>query len=759
MKASHTPILVKQRQALTTEAGSSNDDTDQENTSAPITNEQHGIISGRTGEEPSAKLLGQDSGIVTDTKHQYQEPVDTKITMAVTPGIRPTAPPVEEIDTVIEDINELEDKVSSQVSLIQSRKVYFKEKKESERSKIIALFSNILDMLADKEAGLLSKLDENYNTVEETLDKLLIALDDMNDNIKTEAIVAAGVKAENSRFKDVTLADIQPLLYDFKASVDKWDEEIKELLRSDNILKIKVNDEVIDKINRLDYIRIPEKKNIFELKNNKSDVTGSNGEESVDKVETKSTSESNSECSTEEVERGIIDNAEEAEKDKLESGITEKSTLRFDSKIRQVPYELFRPPPTAPPLGETQMEPNPPPYWYAVSSAGREVSDQFRFPTQRSYSHDWVPTHPEVATCSNHPSDEMASVEGVHIGDRVLPHPEITTSNYTSNEMVFIHSFHIKSQHDTRAIKSAALIWNLDKICVADRANSKIKFFTPSGDIYTAMNLGNCEIYDMAFIEKFGDEHRYVVTVPKAKILIIISVSNEKPPQIVEKLDILRGYTSIAKGPIHSTFVGAAALPSSGEPRVDILNIQGQVIRSFKRVSAYTNFTYPKCVAVYKHVIVVADWKLNCVVILYDDGSAIPIYNGTTLFPLKEPNSLTMDHFGNIMIVDGKTGNIHVVDLQCRPLEIIKCPRGDSIPKLIAFDVNSCQLAAVRLSGDIAIYDFKGGYQTNSHNEMITSAVIGHEIPQQGMLPRTVANTAYIWPRQAYFGPSRNMTS
>lgn len=184
-------------------------------------------------------------------------------------AVAPSAPPVEEIDTIIADYKTQKNKVMEQHSVIESKKDLMRQRKENERTKIISVFSNILDILADKEASLLCKLDEKYRHQEDKLEELLTSTEDAIDSINTETIIAENVKTGDSHFQDVSVADIIPLLSDIKAGV----EERAETLQNDEreMAEIELNDEAYGIIESLVYVTIPGIENADENENNEDE--------------------------------------------------------------------------------------------------------------------------------------------------------------------------------------------------------------------------------------------------------------------------------------------------------------------------------------------------------------------------------------------------------------------------------------------------------------------------------------------------------
>lgn len=691
-----------------------------------------GLVWEKSKTKPSKQILETHFSVTDDTENASEGAVaNANISPEADTANQATGLPLEELDTIIEGYKTQKNIVEEQHALIQLRKEALMQRKENERTKIISLFSNILDILADKEASLLCKLDVQYRSHEDQLEELLVAAEDAVESINTEKNVAENLKAGDRHFIDITLDDIRPLLNDIKTGVDERNAILREASVLDDMPSIEINEEAASVINGLTYVRIPHRENSDDEEHDSEggadEYDAVEDTDSVEVIESENTeSQSGSDLQSVHLESGS---------NTRESNVAENVDSRTVSAISTSQIDAGHPSPSAPPQPQTE-EPPPPPYWQAIGLSGPdEAAGLPRSLSPVSASSDHVPHYSEVPQ-----------------------YLDSSSGRQQSNELIFFHNFHVKRQYDSRMPKPVALKWNKERICIADRGNSKIKVYTSSGRIIAEMYLGGCEIHDMAFLEADGDDQKYVVTIPRGKTLMFIIISTQQPSRLHYKMKLSCGYSSIAKGPSGNTLVCANALPTYGEPRIDIVNSQGNVIRSFRSTCSFVSFAYPRCIEVFDQYIIVADWKLNLVVVLHEDGDAVAQYGGTPNYPLKDPCSLTLDHFGNIMVVDGKTGNIHVIDLLCRPLEIIKCPRGH-VAKLISFDLDSHQrLATYRQSGDIAVYDFKDGYHTTPQNLDSRGYGIRHMnqpdyngvLPLvEGMLPSTIASIPVGRQRQA----------
>lgn len=375
--------------------------------------------------------------------------------------------------------------------------------------------------------------------------------------------------------------------------------------------------------------------------------------------------------------------------------------------------------PSAPPLSVEDKPENPPPYWQAI---GLECPEH----EQEGASAPVIPNYEEVG----------------HFRNR-LP----------VNKLDLWHSFPIRRQYDSRAPLPASLTWNGDKICLADRANQKIKFFLPSGFQLSQVLLAGNEIYDVAFLEEFNKEARYLVTCPRTKTFFIISCNENGRTDIVRKFKSPFQYGCVCRGTVEQTLIGGDSNDRYGSASVDIFNFNGQVIKSFKLSPGNLGLQYPKAVEVYGHFIIIMDWKLRSVMVFCHNGDVVGEYRGTPASPLCNPIDMTIDHCGNIMILDGEMSSIHVIDLDCNPVEVIKIPKvfsGRTSARLISFDKETKKLAIARSNGDVVIFEFRNGYDGLPQRRLGFQGMgdLQPQSPRQpetlplveGMLPSTIEN-------------------
>ena len=613
-------------------------------------------------------------------------------------NVIPTAPPVDELDTVIVDYTEQTNALREQLALIQSRKEYIEQNKESERKKVTEFFTIILEVLAGKETQILKQLEEGYKNEERKLKSLLTSVEVGLATIKTEMVVAANVKTKDGHSRTGPIKEMKLILSDIKA---KYEERKQELGKQD-VDTVKVNQAAVDTVSELTYVTltdIADETDTHATTETDRDEQGSGREisdttnRSLSGGEGREISDTTnrplSRAEGREISDTTIRPLSGAESlNVMQQNVVNNNAVGFvdipsnsGAVISELPnYCIFtgnlltadvRPCPSAP---VEPPEPPPPSYIEAIGLGSPET----RNATPRAVSID--PTSRSVSSS----------------------YTPIRRSN--QRHVFCLQNISLSEQNDAKLPKPVAIIWKFGKVYVADKANGAIKLCTPADGVLPEKHWADFEMYDIAVLETTIDGLRIVISSPRSLRFITVDGHNSRDVK-VRQVELREGYTSVAKGPSNNTIVGANALPNIGNPRVDIVDLSGQVVKSFAKTPSRQKFAYPRCVEVFSDKIIVADWKLNLVAVLHEDGHDIGQYSGTRLHPLKEPISLTLDHVGNPMVLSGRTGNVHVMDLQCRPLEIIKFPAGESVPMLIAYDKDTHRIAGVRPSGVIAIYD------------------------------------------------------
>ncbi|XP_060603582.1 uncharacterized protein LOC132756512 [Ruditapes philippinarum] len=294
-----------------------------------------------------------------------------------------------------------------------------------------------------------------------------------------------------------------------------------------------------------------------------------------------------------------------------------------------------------------------------------------------------------------------------------LPQP-VDDDNLPDNKLQHLNSFSLLRQGDEHKLSLAAMTWNRGKICVADRANTKMRFFQPTGEMMTETVFDCSELRDMTFLDETHGETRYVLTSPRCKSVMVIGIDGENNVRIIHKLESPHRYSYVCRSPRPGTLLGAKVVSKSNKSVVNMFTFAGNILLTISKTPSYNQLQCVKALDVFGSNIIVLDGKINAVFVYKDDGRTVGEYRGTPEEPLVNPTDVSLDTKGNALILNGERSNIHVMNLQCNLIEIIKIP-GSNIGKmpsrkLIAFDIESQRLAVARSNGEIAIFTFKGGY-------------------------------------------------
>lgn len=600
--------------------------------------------------------------------------------------------------------HELKQKLFEQKGKFINEKEKLEHEEELCAKQVSELFKNLRDILAVKEQEVMEKIDTEFNKKFEKVSDVISLIDSKTSDLNF--IDSAGAYIDGTALHSIESGiehrdDLHFSARDFDINEDVIDI-VKSLVFGDFVGADSDSDSGED----TEADAVPDGA-VARGRNSRSSVRVSTDlqHEDFDEESETPTNDPAALRMSGARDRDFSDDADTNSSDVFES---ESAEARVDDRGSVAA--------SAPPLSGEEKSDDPPPYWQAIGL-----------------------NHPEQSTAT------MPEIPGYHeIEHSIVAMP--------SNELELWHSFPIRRQYDRRTPLPAALVWNGEKICLADRANQRIKFFLPNGQIMTEMFLAGHEIYDVAFLEERNREARYLVTCPRMKTLIIISLNWNGQASIVRKFYSPYQYGCVSRGTVEQTLIGGDSNDRMGSASVDIFNFMGNVIKSFKFSPNYEGLMYPRSVEVYENFVIIMDWKLRAVMVFRHKGEAVGQYKGTPASPLVNPVDFTLDQFGNILTLDSELSNIHVIDLDCNPIEVIKIPRlfsDTAAPKLISFDTESKRLALARSNGDIAIFEFKNGYeglpQRRQGHIPVTSDPMSPRQPAvlplvEGMLPSTIEN-------------------
>ena len=625
---------------------------------------------------------------------------------------------------LITEISQLNIKIHEQAEELQTKRLSAVDSKTKAKEEVANVFSELRHLLETKEKEALDEIDKRSDNIG------LPLLDSSVGRIRNdESLVSSLLDNDGKHLNIADPHDVEKSIADLKKEVIKTDQ----ILDAEYNLNIVINDDIKDFFHQWKCISDHPEASLSASSAFDENVVDSEAEhipqlenerESREITETVECEET---CSngiqeeyTLEVERiPGCDDSENQEVGVDDGGATANSLTETNIQ------------PSAPPLQpsrEDQEEEDPPPYWQAVGLSGpQEVVRPSNVPdlNTRTYQ-DLAPRYHDVSPSA----------------------PENPATSKPSNSLEYWHSFPSKRTFDYRSTLPVALSWDFNRICLGDRGNRKVKFFNSSGELLSEM-LFNGEIHDVSFLEMYNNESRYIVSFPKVFTFCIISIRPDNSTKLVRSITQRhkKPYNCICRGPKDQTLVGGCGVYYLEPPSVDIITFDGVIKRTFKFTPDFVPFAYPKSVVVFSQFIIISDWKLNVVCVFSEDGSPLGQYTGAPSHPLSDPSDLTLDQFGNVMILDGQLPNIHVIDLKCSPIEVIKIPHGsaeNSSTKLLAFDTQTKKLATIKSNGQLAIYDFHLGYESVRQGEIPAPEAPRREpvvLPLvEGMLPSTIEN-------------------
>ena len=265
-----------------------------------------------------------------------------------------------------------------------------------------------------------------------------------------------------------------------------------------------------------------------------------------------------------------------------------------------------------------------------------------------------------------------------------------------------------------------SIVWKNGKIVATDKSNKKLKFFTEDGQFLHDIIFSNAEPYCVASVDNVVEINdgveKFCVTFPKVKYLYFVcyeSQVKDKPPTIWFYLQTQVGYSGVSAGIVKNQIL-CTVVCNSGDPRVDIVDFQGNVLKTVgidclgsRRRSI---FNFPRYILTNSNAIIVSDYKMNEVSFLDYNGVVLGQYRGVRGHPLVNPYDITVDGEGNVYVMDGKTGDVHVTDARFKTISIIRCGAKLLRPRLLEYDTITNRLAITHGAGDVTIYPVTPNY-------------------------------------------------
>lgn len=287
-------------------------------------------------------------------------------------------------------------------------------------------------------------------------------------------------------------------------------------------------------------------------------------------------------------------------------------------------------------------------------------------------------------------NDDIEAVRNVTIG--TFEYIEAEAEDLSIN-------FSAHRDADINPCFSVGILWVNNIIVISDKGNNKVKFFTENGVFLSELLFTNASPYGVCYVH----DNTFAVTLPKVKQIYIVSLL-ENIAKVVSSFHTHSGYAGLCNGVRPRSMIASVASNTPGESHVDIIGFSGEVFLSFKNhpTSGVPLFKYPRFILANQGVLIVSDWRKDCVIFLHEaTGSVLKEYKGTKEQPLVNPYDMSMDADGNIYIMNGKNGSIHVLDLQCNLVDVIIETSQLLSPRLISYDSARYLLAVTYGAGDI----------------------------------------------------------
>lgn len=245
------------------------------------------------------------------------------------------------------------------------------------------------------------------------------------------------------------------------------------------------------------------------------------------------------------------------------------------------------------------------------------------------------------------------------------------------------------------------LLWVNNIFVVSDKANKRVKFFTEGGQFLGELMFTNALPYGICHMTG----HTFAVTLPKVRQIYFARLGNGKA-DVISSFQTMVGYAGLSKYDENSLLTSMAS-NTPGESHVDIIGFRGEVFKSFHNdpVLRAPLFKFPRFITSFQGVLIISDWRKDCVIFLHAaTGSILKEYRGTAEHHLVNPYDITLDSRGNVYILNGKDGTVHVLDLQCNLIDVIKETSELLNPRLIAYNDAAGLLAVTHGAGDIQTF-------------------------------------------------------
>lgn len=193
---------------------------------------------------------------------------------------------------------------------------------------------------------------------------------------------------------------------------------------------------------------------------------------------------------------------------------------------------------------------------------------------------------------------------------------------------------------------------SMEEIIVTDCNNRRIQKFSKSGELVDHVQLDD----EPRDITTCGVSDDVALTVIGKLILFL---TTRKTMHLIKKTKTKRQYDSIS----YSKFEGVLTVSSIRDKVVDIIQLDGSVLRSFEYgPSGAPLFVEPRYVAASADgTIIVTDVSKQSVICLDHEGNILFNYNPEDTRGLKKPQGVCLDKIGNVFVADNGNNRIELL--------------------------------------------------------------------------------------------------
>ncbi|XP_060606324.1 uncharacterized protein LOC132758652 [Ruditapes philippinarum] len=302
-----------------------------------------------------------------------------------------------------------------------------------------------------------------------------------------------------------------------------------------------------------------------------------------------------------------------------------------------------------------------------------------------------------------------------------------------------IIGFPTKRTVDMYSCFITGFLWFNHMFVVSDKTNKKVKYFTEHGDFLCELLFTDASPYGICHMK----DTWVAIALPKVRQIYIARLNNMKA-EILNNFRTDVGYAGLGKGHDGNSLIASMASNTPAESHVDIIDFRGEVLMTFKNDPQLPApiFNFPRYVEAFQGALIISDWRKDCVIFLHAaSGSVLKEYRGTKESPLINPYDISLDKLGNVYVLNGKDGTVHVVDTQCNLTDVIRETSELLNPRLLAYNDEAGLLAVTYGAGDIKTY-----YHRVPLPETAKPSIPSHDTPASHHTPTSHHTPAFLSP-------------